>query len=414
MRRLVTICLTAALLFGTAALVTAGPASANTPVLVRGTMINGVDNTGAAIPATGAWVQVYTLDPTDAPLDPTGVGTPMTPVGSTHVASDGTWSVRTNPTGTMNALAAQNDGWVNFMAVMIYHKHGNAYEQAKTFTRLLPGFTTSATDTRADTTTYGVDQGENMATPIDLTDASTAAVADSPGAQPDVSIPPNCSRIGTVASDHNGNGPINEVHAVGDMAGSASYAKTSFADSNIESGIQWSYPPGPFQFSGSVHVGNSSSNSGTTGATEFGGVGHGGDTGAVMRGWFWMHKDKYACITLGDPATYLYAWTAQMWTGNERLDDNFPLAYDHQCWAYPSDYQFHFSPGGVHWHQSDTSQTWSQGFSALGIGWDIRSGFSTSVTKEWHMGSSTASDQQWLCGTNNAPLLATRTFSGWH
>jgi hypothetical protein len=375
-------------------------ASALVPVLVRGTMSNG------ASPSTVATVAAYVIDPNDRVTFPE---TSLTPVGTDTTAADGSFSVRANPTDQMTQLAAQNDGWVNLFLVMVERKAGSTYTQVRAITRLLPGATTGSATDRTDPTKYGTSPDDSAAVSVQMADPGTLVGTDS-DPQPNSVVPPGiyCGDLGTVAST-TGDGIIQEIHAVGNMDSHSIYGKTS--DSSIEAAFQWNFQDAPVTVNGSVHVGNTT----TVLAKVDRGMDYGGDAGRSVHGQFTTHKDKYVCRdSRGTLYGYLYQTTAVKWNGNITMGTtNMLLTVDHACWQYPEPRGHQFPPYSSITHESTAAQSWTAGFSAFGFGLTIKSGFSTYVSNSWHMGSSTAAYEHYICGTNDAPAFAARTFAGY-
>jgi hypothetical protein len=292
------------------------------------------------------------------------------PVAAGTAGTFGNVVVRLPYTSALASVAATNDGYVNFMAVVGARGRAKPFFFSRTFDR----GTWSA--------------GTTPDLPPSLSTAGGTRASQASANNPDA----GCTY--TVLDSGNADNVVGEIHTPSNTSATLTYGGTSDSDMGVgysTNGSNWSV-------SGTIHVGNAHS---------------------VVETW--ARGSSYAHRELSEfhweerhnhcPAgpTDFYSVQSTAWNGGA-VDGAEISSFDHQCDTTYDQYKVPQAPG-TDFNRSDKQfVTWSVDTGAFGIRTSAQSGASMWVTIDMQFHQATGT--RWICGDDAKPPTARRIFAG--
>lgn len=343
-----------------------------------------------------------------------------TPVGMAVVGKDGNYSITVpDREATVQLVAAQNDGWVNFVVVAIFadgtiqvnNSSGrmNARSTSYLSTRAgiepdrvdaeplrfvkseTPNGGASAQATGVDDQTFDISEFHLTRTLVSDVDDKWGSVSPTGAAATSGSFVLGTSDLWTV---------IGEFHKWKDTSGTFTYGKR--ADSDIGGSI--SYDGTNWSATAAVKISNSASV-----AVTFSFPNNDTDTfGRQLRSQFRYVKEFNEIV---GPGGYYNSWTsirATQWNTGGDYNGKDKTNEDGHCDTRPN--RVSFGKNMSLTRDSLSAYTYSAAVTAFGVGLTAKSGYSTYVQSQWKFGNQY--NTYWACGSNAMPGSAHIVYMG--
>jgi hypothetical protein len=363
---------------------------------------------------------------------------PVTTLASAAIDASGNYTLTANPGGSPTIASAvkdaivKNGGWLNIDLTSV-GANGETVVQsiARQFVGSSGAMVSKASIGSAGTSAGGLgawvgDEADNGSTTVDPTRyavvvqagtaAARAAASRMTAAKPSSTVAPDfvCFENATLVSQTDVGTVVGEMHTAngivkgnGDDGHGTYFSYGSTSDSSIDVGIEES-SGGPWNVSGSVHIGNSN---GSTQATiqpigsQFG--------YKIRSGFMHQHWHYSGCSTYEESTTS--KWTGVPYSLNSPPADSLPADYNHNldndCKNANAFYTAVHFPGSAWSRTTNQLHHFSVAFSAFGFEGGSQSGASRWVTMRWQWDNT--SPKYWLCGDDNDPGDAHRIFAGY-
>lgn len=346
---------------------------ATAPTIVSGQVVNGNGN-----PAAGAWVNLY--------VDPTNDGA-VSPIATTTTDANGNYTIQQANTPALQALAAANNGYVNFELQIDSTSLSMIRDLALTYAN--GAWTNGQAPSTAAVRTLRLAAGR----------AGVAKMRTSKGLIPHIGGPDPCANKTFTTIDTRDNyTTVGEMHTAGDASETFTYGQQADTDTDIAIGLQGG--TGAWSISGSIHLGDSNTSGSSVDWTAQ------DNFGKRVETQFHYIKQKVHYVPDACPADYQQI-KATGWNGGaQNGDDNSNL--DHNCnnVGHVTDY---VKGSGFHRYQNNMVK-WSVGVVAFGIELGSQSGWSTYVDSRWHFGMVGAN--HYLCGSDAGVTTSHRIYAG--
>lgn len=354
-------------------------------VLVDPALLTGVLLDEFGLPVSDGVVSVSQTVDTEASVD-----TPQ--LASATTDSSGAFLLRLSPTDpAIAAIAAANDGWVNFDAAFIA---GNRV-QSRSFSRQVVGGAWAT--------------GESRVT-IQF-DSAAAIGAHAPGVRTGFSeADPSHARLycyvtTTKLGEADKYMVIGEAHAWKDQAMTWVYGEQADSDVGVgysTDGVHWS-------LSGSVHISSKRASEITDTISNLGD--DNGNFGRRYRTEFRFVKQRQRLVCLGRVTT-TYRIKATRWNGGFDYYDDVKDLNGHCGDRYESN-AVYFAPASGNGTFSRTNgklKTYKAAVTVFGVSLSGRTGASKSASQFWRFGRRFT--RYYLCGDTGKPTVSERIFAG--
>ncbi len=286
---------------------------------------------------------------------------------------------------TLKGVARTNDGYVNFMALVVTENAFRPIYFAKTFTAgSWSSGSTPAVPTNLDPMSADCPSSDNPKVMVTC-GFRAPGVLQALGKSPDV-----CASVLLGTSDPYTT--VGEIHTGSDMTDKLTYGKT--ADTDM--GVGTTAGTGSWHLGGTVHIGNSDTASVTWS--------RGAERGLREKSKFHFEKRHWDC---GGPQWDEIKATA--WEGGA-VDGGVNHYLDHQCSTTYRQWEVAHAPGTTFGRSSNSYATFFAEVTAFGVGLSSQSGNSTWVTIG--MTFTQTSGNRYICGNDNWPSSSHHVYAG--